>query len=55
MSNEQLQLVIKSGQPSLTIAVFSNYSGHIHEAANGGNMNTSTGIMKDISLIQKKL
>ncbi|MBP8113739.1 MAG: efflux RND transporter periplasmic adaptor subunit [Chitinophagaceae bacterium] len=55
MSNEQLQLVIKSGQPSLTIAVFSNYSGHIHEAANGGNMNTSTGIMRDISLITEEL
>lgn len=55
MSNEQLQQVIKSGQPSLTIAVFSNYSGHIHEAATGGNMNTSTGIMRDISLITEEL
>lgn len=55
MSNEQLQQVIKSGQPSLTIAVYSNYTGHIHEAANGGNMNSSTGIMKDISLITEEL
>ena len=55
MSNEQLHQVIKSGQPTLTIAVYSNYSGHIHEATNGGNMNTSTGIMKDISLITEEL
>ncbi|NOT50112.1 MAG: HlyD family efflux transporter periplasmic adaptor subunit [Chitinophagaceae bacterium] len=55
MSNEQLQQVVKSGQPSLTIAVYSNYSGHIHEAANGGNMNTSTESMKDISLITEEL
>jgi Cu(I)/Ag(I) efflux system membrane fusion protein len=55
MSNEQLQQVIKSGKPSLTIAVFSNYSGHIHEAVNGGNMNTEAGNMKDISLITEEL
>ncbi|HNU48088.1 MAG TPA: efflux RND transporter periplasmic adaptor subunit [Bacteroidia bacterium] len=55
MSNEQLQQVIQSGTPSLTIAVYSNYSGHIHEAANGGTMNTSAGIMKDISLITEEL
>lgn len=55
ISNDQLQQVIRSGQPSLTIAVYSNYSGHIHEAASGGNMNGSTGIMKDISLITEEL
>ncbi len=55
MSNVQLQQVIQSGKPSLTISVYSNYSGHIHEAANGGTMNTQTGIMKDISLITEEL
>ncbi len=55
MSNEQLQQVIKAGRPSLTIAVYSNYSGHIHEAANGGSMNTGSGTMKDISLITEEL
>lgn len=55
MSNEQLQQVIESGKPSLTIAVYSNYSGHIHEAINGGTMNTTAGIMKDISLITEEL
>ena len=55
LSNEQLQQVIKSGRPSLTIAVYSNYSGHIHEAANGGSMNIEAGSMKDISLITEEL
>ena len=55
MSNEQLTLVIQSGKPSLTIAVYSNYSGHIHEAANGGSMNTASGNMRDISLITEEL
>lgn len=55
MSNEQLKQVIKTNQPSLTIAVYSNYSGHIHEAAIGGGMNTDPGNMKDISLITEEL
>lgn len=55
MSNEQLQQVIQSGKPSLTIAVYSNYSGHIHEASNGGNMNAEVGNMRDISLITEEL
>ncbi len=32
MSNEQLQQVIKSQKPSLTVPVYSNYNGHIHDA-----------------------
>ncbi len=55
MSNQQLQQVILSGKPSLTVAVYSNYSGHIHEAANGTGMNKEPGIMKDISLITEEL
>jgi membrane fusion protein, copper/silver efflux system len=55
MGNRQLQQVIKSGQPSLTIAVYSNYDGHIHEAAKSGAMNTEPRTMKDISLITEEL
>lgn len=55
MSYEQLQAVIKSGKPSFTIAVYSNYSGHIHEAGNSGSMNTSPTAMKDIALITEEL
>ena len=54
MSKEQLQQVIKNNQPSFTIAVYSNYSGHIHEATSGP-MNKSDGIMKDISLLTEEL
>ncbi len=55
MSIDQLKQVIHSGKPSLTIAVYSNYSGHIHEATNGGGMNTGSGNMRDISLITEEL
>jgi len=55
MSNEQLLQVIKTGKPSLTISVFSNYSGHIHEAGAGNNMNAGNSNMKDISLITEEL
>ncbi len=55
MNNEQLQQVIKSGTPSLTIAVYSNYSGHIHESTSGGSMDTEAGNMRDISLITEEL
>jgi len=55
MSNQQLQQIILSGKSSLTIAVYSNYSGHIHEAAKGLGMNTAPGAMNDISLITEEL
>jgi Cu(I)/Ag(I) efflux system membrane fusion protein len=34
MSESQLQQIIRTGKPSLTVGVFSNYTGHIHEAGN---------------------
>lgn len=55
MSNEQLLKVIKTGKPSLTISVFSDYSGHIHETGAGNNMNAGNSNMKDISLITEEL
>ena len=38
VSSQQLQQVIREQKPSLTISVYSNYSGHIHDAL---SMNTS--------------
>lgn len=55
MSPVQLQQVLQSGKPSLTISVYSNYSGHIHEAASGNAMNNTTRNMKDLSLITEEL
>ncbi len=55
MSSQQLQQVIQTNQPSFTIAVYSNYSGHIHESVNSGSMNTPSSTMKDVSLITEEL
>ena len=37
-SEQQLRQVIKSGNPSMTVAIYSNYPGHIHEAAGMSTM-----------------
>jgi Cu(I)/Ag(I) efflux system membrane fusion protein len=55
MSSSQLNQVIKTGKPLLSIAVYSNYSGHIHEAVNGETMRPKPGAMKDISLLTSEL
>lgn len=34
MTDGQLQQIIRTGKPSLTVSVYSNYTGHIHEAGN---------------------
>lgn len=53
MDAGQLKAVMQSGKPSLTIAVYSNYNGHIHEAVS--NMNQQQEGMKDLSLITEEL
>jgi Cu(I)/Ag(I) efflux system membrane fusion protein len=55
MSRELLEQVIHSGKPSLTIAVYSPYSGHIHESNVSGQMKTAPEKMKDISRITEEL
>jgi Cu(I)/Ag(I) efflux system membrane fusion protein len=32
MSDEQLKEIIRSGKPSYTVSIYSDYSGHVHEA-----------------------
>ena len=54
MSHVQLEQVVKSGNPSLNISLYSNYSGHIHESADNG-MSNEKGAMKDISLITEEI
>ena len=56
MSNQQLEQVIKSEKPVLTVSIFSAYSGHIHESSSLGAMQPQeqTG-MKDVSLITEEL
>jgi Cu(I)/Ag(I) efflux system membrane fusion protein len=54
MEDQQIAQIIKSKTPLLTIAVFSKYSGHVHEAGNI-KMNTATAGMKDIAAITEEL
>ena len=55
VSDGQLHEVMLTGKPSLTVAVYSNYTGHIHEAGNT-MPGESTGEQKmDISRITEDL
>jgi Cu(I)/Ag(I) efflux system membrane fusion protein len=43
VSSQQLQQIIQQQKPTLTISVYSNYSGHIHDALSmGSSMSSST-------------
>ena len=54
-SEGQLQQIIRTQKPSLSIAVYSNYSGHIHEAGNKMPGMTSEGQKTDVSLTTEEL
>jgi membrane fusion protein, copper/silver efflux system len=57
MSENQLQQIIRTGKPSLTVSIYSNHTGHIHEAGNtmpGENENADNQRM-DISRITEDL
>jgi Cu(I)/Ag(I) efflux system membrane fusion protein len=56
MSGFQLQQVIKRQQPSYAISVYSNYSGHIHEASRPMNSeNSNKTEMKNTDLVTEEL
>lgn len=56
LTEQQLSGLIRSDKPSLTVSVFSNYSGHLHEIAGNNTMAApASGIMKDISLTTEEL
>lgn len=55
MSEAQLQQVIQSQKPSYTLAVYSNYSGHIHEAGNIMPGMNSSAEKKDLSATTEEL
>lgn len=55
MDEKSLANLIRTEQPNATIPVYSNYSGHIHEAGNGSEMVKEPGAMKDISLLTEEL
>jgi membrane fusion protein, copper/silver efflux system len=55
VSEGQLQQIIKAGKSSLTIAVYSNYGGHIHEAGNTMPGENNKNERMDISRITEEL
>jgi len=56
MSEQQLRDVANNKKASFTISIYSNYSGHIHEAGSLAGMGaTAPGAMKDVSLITEEL
>ena len=55
MSETQLQQVLKTGKPLLTVSVYSNYSGHIHEAGNTMAVTNGAEQRMDIFRITEEL
>jgi Cu(I)/Ag(I) efflux system membrane fusion protein len=55
MDERALQELVRTQNPKATISVYSNYSGHIHEAGNGTLMTKEPGSMKDISQLTEEL
>jgi membrane fusion protein, copper/silver efflux system len=55
MSEDQLNKVISSNKPSATITVYSNYSGHLHEAGNSMPVITRTIEKTDASASMEEL
>jgi membrane fusion protein, copper/silver efflux system len=55
MDDGQLKKIINSQKPSLSVAIYSNYTGHLHEAGNMDmNLNNADGKM-DVSRITEEL
>lgn len=54
MDEPQLEKIIQTKKALLTVSVYSNYTGHIHEAGNY-RMNTAVTGMKDISTLTEEL
>jgi membrane fusion protein, copper/silver efflux system len=55
MNESQLQEIIRTRKPSLTVSVYSSYSGHIHEAGNTMPGATSPDQRMDISRTTEEL
>lgn len=55
MSNEQMLQVIQTRQMAYTVTVYSNYTGHIHEAGNENMAAPVAAVMKDVTLRTKEL
>jgi Cu(I)/Ag(I) efflux system membrane fusion protein len=55
MSEEQLNQVILTNKSSQTVAVYSNYDGHLHEAGNSMPLSNPGEEKKDVSAVMEEL
>jgi Cu(I)/Ag(I) efflux system membrane fusion protein len=55
MSDQQLKQVMQSGKPSYTVSVYSDYSGHVHEAGMDVSDNTSNTGMQNAPMVTEEL
>lgn len=55
MTEGQLQQIIRNGKPSLTVSVYSSYTGHIHEAGNSMPGENADNQRMDIARITEDL
>src|SRR5450432_2164749 len=55
MSEEQLSKVISSNKPSSTVTIYSNYSGHLHEAGNSMPVSNNNDEKSDASAAMEEL
>jgi Cu(I)/Ag(I) efflux system membrane fusion protein len=55
MSDQQLKEVIQSGRPSYTVSIYSDYSGHVHEAGMDVSNNTPNTGMQNAPMVTEEL
>jgi Cu(I)/Ag(I) efflux system membrane fusion protein len=55
MSTGQLNTMMRSHKPFNAVTIYSNYSGHIHDAGMNTNIDNSSDEMKDVSLTTEPL
>lgn len=55
LNDLQIKQLIQSGKPSLTVTIYSNYTGHVHDAANGSSMPDQPATMNELSLLTEEL
>lgn len=55
LSGQQVAQLVRSGKPSLTVTVYSNYSGHLHEAGTNTMAAPAGNAMRDVALTTEEL
>ena len=53
MSSKELNKVIAAGKPLYSVSIYSNYSGHVHDAGMSNNMNESNANENENTLTQE--